>query len=67
MKKRINSSPVKHRYKKLVGGRGIAIKRDDSNFHVWKQKINFILTCREDDHVISQPKTFKEGTPEYIK
>lgn len=52
---------------KLGGNRGIAIdKLCESNFHVWKQKINFILTYREVDHVISLPNTHREGTTEHI-
>lgn len=54
--------------KKLGGSCGTAIdKLKESNSHVWKQKINLILTYREVDSVRFQPNTFQEGSPEYLQ
>lgn len=42
-------------------------KLTDSNFHIWKQKIDLILTYREVDEVASQDNPHKSGTPEFKK
>ena len=40
-------------------------KLTDENFHVWRQKIDLLLTYREGDHVISTRNPYEMGTSDY--
>lgn len=42
-------------------------KLDESNFHIWKQKIDLILAYREVDHVVSETNPHVDGSPEHSK
>lgn len=42
-------------------------KLTESNYHVWKQKIELVLTYRDVDLVVTEENFHEEGSPEYEK